>query len=206
VKPSPVFLFLRFLRARRRLVAALLVAVSVYAGLAALRPGEGATVDALVTLRPVAGGTRLGPDDVAVARLPADAVPPEALSDPVAVTGRALTVSLPARAVLLPSSVVVKDSLTAPGLAAVPLTLSGAAAGLVEVGDRIDLIAAEPESGVPSVVADAVRVVAIVTPPADRSPLTASAAGPVVLVEVRPEQVARIASLAAQGPLGFGIR
>lgn len=50
--------------------------------------------------------------------------------------GRPATLNTPG-AVLLPASVVSRESLAAPGMAVLPVTLASTAAGLIEVGDRI---------------------------------------------------------------------
>ena len=130
----------RLLRSHRRLVAALLAGAAVWAALTALRPAEPVTVPVLVAARPLTGGVVLAADDVEVRRLPAGQLPSEYLDDPAQAVGRPATLNTPAGAVLLPASVVSRESLAAPGMAVLPVTLASTAAGLIEVGDRIDLI------------------------------------------------------------------
>ena len=87
-----------------------------------------------------------------------------------------------------------------------PVTLTSPAAGLVEVGDRIDLLAAGSEDDTGQVATGA-RVVAVLNSSEDSSPLSpVQSSGPVVLVELRPDALARVAAAAARGPLGFGLR
>lgn len=106
----------------------------------------------------------------------------------------------------MPSSVVSKASLATPGLTVLPVTLTATAAGLVEVGDRIDLLAADSE-GVATVLAVRARVVAVLSVSGDSSPLSPARPGnPVVLVELRPETVSKVAAAANAGPLAFGLR
>ncbi|MCW3158904.1 SAF domain-containing protein [Micropruina sonneratiae] len=196
----------RLLRRHRRLVAALLAGVAVWAGLGVLRPADPPSAPVLVTLRAVTGGTSLQAGDVEVRHLPLVALPAEYLSDPAEAIGRLATVPLPAGAMLLPGSVVNRTALASPGKAVLPVTLTASAATLVRVGDRIDLLAADSDAEA-AVVASAVRVVAVLDPGGDSSPLSpARSAGPVVLVELEPGLQARVAAVAARGTLGFSLR
>lgn len=188
------------------MLAALLAGVAVWAGLSVLRPADPPTAPVLVTLRAVTGGDTLQAGDVEIRRLPRDALPAEYLDDPAEAVGRPATVPLPAGAVLLPSSVVNRSALARPGRSVLPVTLTATAAGLVRVGDRIDLLAADSDSGA-VVVASSVRVVAVLDSDADSSPLSPSrSTGPVVLVELTPAVQARVAAAAARGTLGFSLR
>ncbi len=194
----------RLLRSHRRLVAALLAGAAVWAALTALRPAEPVTVPVLVAARPLTGGVVLAADDVEVRRLPAGQLPSEYLDDPAQAVGRPATLNTPAGAVLLPASVVSRESLAAPGMAVLPVTLASTAAGLIEVGDRIDLIATTDDAAAP--VASAARVVAVLAADTQSGLAPARDDGPVVLIELRPDALAKVAAAAAQGPLGFGFR
>ena len=194
----------RFVRTRRRLFAAVLAALAVWAGLAALRPPEPTTASVLVTSRPVSGGSTVSADDVQVRQLPVQMLPADYFDAPEQVVGRPVTVPLPAGAIVLPSSVVSRESLAAPGMAVLPVTLSAAATALVVVGDRLDLIALDEDSGP---VASAARVLAVLDPDDGGGSLSpARSSGLVVLVELRPDALAKVATAAARGPLGFGFR
>ena len=113
------------------MVAALLAGVAVWSGLTALRPALPTTVAVLVTSKALAGGAVISPGDVAVKRLPADVLPAQYLDDPAQAVGRPATVPLPMGAVMLPSSVVSRDALAAPGMAGLPGTLVSTAARLI---------------------------------------------------------------------------
>jgi hypothetical protein len=90
-------------------------------------------------------------------------------------------------------------------MAVLPVTLVDTAAGLIEVGDRIDLLGSSGDDT--ATVASAARVVAVLGADGSGSALTPSrSSGPVVLVELRPDALAKVAAAAAQGPLGFGFR
>ena len=194
------------MRRHRRFLAALLAGLSVWAGLSVLRPPDPPTVAVLVAERALVGGQTVTDRDVAVRRLPAAALPADFLHDPAQAIGRPLTVSVPAGATLLPTSVVTKNALAAPGLAVLPVTLTATAAGLVEVGDRIDLLAADADGGAAQI-ASAARVVAVLNTAQGSSPLSpAQSSGPVVLMELRPDALPRVSAAAARGPLGFALR
>lgn len=196
----------RLLRRHRRPLAALLAGLAVWAGLGVLRPPAPPTVSVLVAAHALIGGQTVTDRDVAVRPLPASALPVDFLAEPAQAVGRPLTVSVPAGAVLLPTSVVTKNALAAPGLAVLPVTLTATAAGLVEVGDRIDLLAADAD-GDAAQVAAAARVVAVLGTTQGSSPLSpAHSSGPVALMELRPEAVPRVSAAAARGPLGFALR
>lgn len=196
----------RLVRRYRRVCAAVLAGVAVWAALSVLRPAGPATTAVLVAERALVGGQTVAAGDVTVRQLPLAALPADYLHQPEQALGRPLTVSLPPGAVLMPTSVVTKNALAAPGLAVLPVTLSATASGLVEVGDRIDLLGSDSEADT-TLVASAARVVAVLTGPQGGSPLTpVQASGPVVLVELRPAALPRVAAAAARGPLGFGLR
>lgn len=196
----------RVARRYRRVCAAVLAGLAVWAALSVLRPPGPATTAALVTVRALQGGQPVTADDVAIRQIPSDAVPADFLHNPGQAVGRPLTVSVPAGTVLLPSSVVTREALAAPGMAVLPVTMTATAIGLIEVGDHIDLLGADADSD-PALLASAARVVAVLSTPGGSSPLSPGpTSGPVLLVEVRPASLPRVAAAAARGPLGFGLR
>ena len=196
----------RVARRYRRVCAALLAGLAVWAALSVLRPPGPATTTAVVASRALQGGQTVTTDDVSLRQIPLDAAPADFLSNPQQALGRPLTVSLPAGAVFLPASVVTREALAAPGLSVLPVTLTSTAVGLIEVGDRIDLLGADAESDA-VLLASAARVVAVLSRPGGSSPLSPmQSSGPVLLVEVRPASLPRVAAAAARGPLGFGLR
>lgn len=195
----------RFLRTRRRLLAALLAGLAVWAGLTALRPAPPTTVPVLVAARAITGGAIIQPADVVVRDLPEDAQPDAFLTGIDQAVGKPATLPLPSGAVLMPASVVSRDSLASPGMAVLPVVLTDTAAGLIEVGDRIDLIGSDGDHT--ATVASGARVVAVLGADANGSALSSTrSTGPTVLVELRPDALVAVAAAAAQGPLGFGFR
>ena len=196
----------RLTRRYRRLSAAVLAGLAVWAALSVLRPPGPPTSTVLVTQRALVGGVTVAASDVAERQLPLSALPADYLRTADQAVGRPLTVSLPAGAVLLPTSVVTRDALAAPGSAVLPVTLTATAAGLIEVGDRVDLLGTDSEAET-GLLASAVRVVAVLDGTKSSSPLSpVQGSGPVVLVELRPAALPRVAAAAARGPLGFGLR
>jgi Flp pilus assembly protein CpaB len=127
-------------------LAATLAAAAVLIGAAtssALSSPWGEPVPAVVAVRELPVGDVVRPDDVRVARLPEGVLPVEPVRDPDDVTGRTLTRSVPAGAVLTAGDVA--DGGPAAhlpdGLVAFPLPLSDT--GVLSPGQRVDLVAGD---------------------------------------------------------------
>lgn len=148
---------------RRRLIAVLCTAGAVAAGLHATAPPEPSTVAVLVAARDLPAGATLGPDDLRPLELPPDVVPEGVLTDPGVATGVILAAPLRAGEPLTDVRLVGPGLAAAdPGTVAVPVRLSDAAqAGLLTVGDEIDLLATEPESRTTVPVATGAVVLAV---------------------------------------------
>lgn len=180
----------RAVLARRRLLAAALTAVAVAAGVHAVAAPPPAEVSVLVAARDLPAGTVLAPGDLTSAAFAPGSVPagvaPEA-------AGR--TLAAPLRAGEPVTDVrLVGPALTEgyPGLAAVPVRLPDAGmAGLLRVGDRIDLVSADPQGGGATVVASDVPVLAI--PDVEPEVGASGLAGRLVVVGAPPAEVAGIA-------------
>lgn len=180
----------RAVLARRRLLAALLTAVAVATGLHAATAPPPAEVRVLVAAHDLPSGTVLGPDDLRRVGFAPGSVPDGAVPD---AAGR--TLAAPLRAGEPVTDVrLVGPSLTDgyPGLAAVPVRLPDAAmAGLLTVGDRVDLVSADPQGGPATLVASDVPVLAL--PPGDGEVGAAGLTGRLVVVGAPPGDVPRIA-------------
>jgi pilus assembly protein CpaB len=130
----------------------------------------------LVAARDLPAGARLAGSDVRVLSWPADLRPPGALSRPGQVSGHRLAGPIRANEALTGTRLTGAE-LTAglpPQLRAVPVELTGSALpGLVQVGDRIDLLVNDQPAGVaagpPSAheLAEGVRVLAVAGRPPD---------------------------------------
>lgn len=145
---------------RRRLLAALLTAVAVAAGLDAVARPPPETVTVLVAARDLPSGTEVTADDVQSAEFLPGSTPSDLADDPVGrVLAAPLTAGEPVTDVRLVGAQLTEDL---PGLTAVPVRLPDAGmVELLEVGDRIDLVAADPQAGGAQVVAADVLVLAI---------------------------------------------
>ncbi len=180
----------RAVLARRRLLAALLTAVAVAAGLYATASPPPDDVPVTVAARDLPSGAVLTEDDLRSAGFAPGSAPAGAVPDAV---GR--TIAAPLRAGEPVTDVrLVGPALTEgyPGRTAVPVRLPDAGmAGLLSVGDRIDLVAADPQGGEAEVVADDVPVLAL----PDAAPETGATGltGRLVVVGAAATEVTRIA-------------
>lgn len=183
----------RAVLARRRLLAALLTAVAVATGIHAAQAPPPPSVAVTVAVRDLPAGTVLEADDLTTRDFTPDSVPDDLVAAPA---GRALAGPLrsgePITDVRLVGPALTEGH---PELAAVPLRLPDAGmVDLLRVGDRIDLVAADPQGGVAEVVAVDVPVLAI--PRADTEPSATGLAGRLVVVGASPADVPRLAASA----------
>jgi hypothetical protein len=181
----------RAVLARRRPLAAMLVALAVLAGLrTTVGPGP-PTVEVSVAARDLPAGERLTAGDVSITRWPAD-LAPAGSTRPVA--GRVLAAPL-RRGEAITDLRLVGPALARahPELTVMPLRLPDpAAVELLQVGDRIDLSAVDPETGEVAAIAADVLVLAI--PPAGTAESTLT--GRLILAGLAPDR-AQLVSAAA---------
>ncbi|WKN49224.1 SAF domain-containing protein [Nocardioides sp. Arc9.136] len=186
--------------ARRRLLAAVLTAVAVAAGLQATAEPPPATVAVTVAARDLPVGTVVTSQDVVrAAWAPGSA--PTGLPDPV---GRVLAAPV-RRGEPVTDVRLVGPGLTdgRPDLTAVPVRLPDAGmADLLEVGDEIDLLAADPRSGGAAVVATSVPVLAL---PVDVEPAVGGngLTGRLVVVGAATAEVTAVADAATRSFLTY---
>jgi Flp pilus assembly protein CpaB len=180
----------RAVLARRRLLAGLLTAVAVAAGLHTAREAPPPQVQVLVAAHDLPSGAVVATDDVRRVGFAPGSVPEGVARDP---TGRTLAAPLRAGEPLTDVRLV-GPSLTDgyPGLVAVPVRLPDAGmAGLLRVGDRIDLVSADPQGRSAETVAAGVSVLALPDTPTEVG--AAGLTGRLVVVGAQPGDVARIA-------------
>jgi Flp pilus assembly protein CpaB len=180
----------RIVLARRRLLAGLLTAVAVAAGLRAATAEPPPSVAVLVAAHDLPAGAVVGNQDVRRVRFSPDSVPEGLAREP---TGRTLAAPLRAGEPLTDVRLV-GPALTDgyPGLVAVPVRLPDAGmAGLLRVGDRIDLVSADPQGRSAETIADGVPVLALPDTPTEVG--AAGLAGRLVVVGAQSRDVARIA-------------
>ena len=184
----------RAVLARRRLLAALLTAVAVAAGIHAAASPPPSAVPVRVAARDLPAGAVLEAGDLRTVGFAPGSVP-DGLADDAA--GRTLAAPLRSGEPVTDLRLV-GPALTDgyPGLAAVPVRLPDAGmVDLLRVGDRVDLVSADPQGGGASVVATGVPVLAIPVPTdASGTGLT----GRLVVIGAEPADVARIADAAVR--------
>jgi Flp pilus assembly protein CpaB len=186
---------------RRRLLAALLTAVAVATGIRAVAAPPPARVGVLVAAHDLAPGAVIGADDLTEARF-APGTLPAGLAD--APEGRVLAAPLRAGEPVTDVRLL-GHALTAsyPGLTAVPVRLPDAGmAGLLRAGDRIDLVAADPQGSGASVVAAGVPVLALPAPGPDDA-AAGGLPGRLVVVGAQPGDVPQIADASVRYFLSF---
>lgn len=190
----------RTVLARRRLLAALLTAGAVAAGLHVAAGPPPPTVAVTTAARDLPAGTVLGADDVREVDVSPDTVPAGVVDD---ATGRTLAAPLrsgePVTDVRLVGAALASAH---PDLAAMPVRLpDSGSAGLLEAGDRIDLVATDPQAGGSRVVAYDALVLAV--PGGSGEAETGSVTGAVVLLGVDPSAVPAVSEGAARLFLSF---
>lgn len=188
----------------RRLLAGLAAGVAVLAALQALRPSPPATVTVWAAARDLPAGTVLTSGDVARVAWPPGAVPEHVVDDPIGET-----VAAPVRRGEPVTDVrLVGPELVAawPGTVALPVRLpdTGVVA-LLEVGDRVDLYAADAAgTGAATLLGTRLPVIAL---PGDATGgdgpgvLDGTPPGRLVLLAVEPETAADVAGHAARSTL-----
>lgn len=191
--PPPVRRKARALRravfARRRPLAALLVALSVLIGLRTTLGPAPATVQVPVAAHDLAAGDRLAAQDVSMVAWPASLAP-------AGLTGSRIDQVLAApvrRGEAITDVRLVGSELAAahPELSVVPLRLPDpAVVELLRVGDRIDLSAVAPETGEVDALAEDVLVLAIPPLGAADSSLT----GRLIVAGVAPDRAPSVAA------------
>lgn len=185
----------RAVLARRRLLAAALTGVAVLAALRATAGPPPETVAVPVAARDLPAGSVLTEDDVVTAAFAPGTAPDAAIH----AVGRVLAAPV-RRGEPVTDVRLVGPGLTEgrPDLAAVPVRLPDAGmADLLEVGDEIDLLAADPQSGGAVVVAHDVPVLAL---PGDPEPGVGGngLTGRLVVVGAAPTEVPAIAEAATR--------
>lgn len=131
---------------RRRLLAALLTGIAAVAGLRATAPPPEPTVQVVVAAHDLAAGARVTEADLTTVDFRPGSEPDGLVDDPA---GRTLATSL-RRGEPLTDARLLGPSLTDghPGMVATPVRIPDAAmVSLLHVGDRVDVLAADPQGG-----------------------------------------------------------
>jgi pilus assembly protein CpaB len=188
----------------RRFVAAALTAAAVAFGLHALLPAQPASTLVLTASHDLAGGTQVRAKDLMRVALPSAAVPDGALTASGSVVGRMLAGPVRAGQTITDVQLVSRALLTGygPGLVASPVRITDAASvGLLQVGDLVDVLAADPRAaGSTSTVAYDARVIAIPAVSSDGGPM---GTGALIVLAVSPAVARSLAGSAVTGQLSF---
>jgi Flp pilus assembly protein CpaB len=190
---------------RRRPLAALLTAVAVAAGLHAAAAPTPPHAGVLVAARDLPSGVVLAPGDLTRASYAAGTAPTGVAAAPV---GRTLAAPLrrgePVTDVRLVGPGLVRGH---PGLVAVPVRLPDAGmVALLRVGDRIDLVAADPQGTGARVVAHDVPVLALPVTRADETGPAGALPGRLVVVGLPAVEVPPVAEATARDFVSLTLR
>lgn len=161
---------------RRRLLAAVTAALAVLAAVQAAAPPAPPTRTVLTAAHDLAAGTVIEADDLARTPLPADRVPRGTVRRLEQVLGRTTTGPVRSGEPLTDVRVVTGSLLTGyPGSVAAPVRVADpGVAALLRPGDRVDVIAADPQ-GTTEPVTIAARAPVIALPDAPQSTLASGA-------------------------------
>lgn len=193
----------RALLARRRLLAATLAAAGVLVGLQAAAPAPPPTRPVLTAARDLPAGTVLRAVDVSTTAFLAGSVPAGVLEVESDAVGRTTTGPLRRGEALTDVRLVSGDLLTGyPGRVAVPVRVADpGAVTLLRVGDRVDVLSADPQGGSDAaLVAAAAPVLAL-----PRAPEAALASGGLVVLAVDGATARALASAAVSGYLSVAL-
>ncbi len=182
----------------RRPLAALTAGGAVLLALQATSPPPPETVAVWTARHDLVGGTVLQQDDLVSARFPPGAVPDGTVQDARQVVGRRLAAPMERGEVMTRLRTLSQGLLRGyPGRTAVPVRIADAAmVDLLRVGDRVSLVAADPDGrGAPRVLLEDAPVVAI--PPVEESGLSSGRPGRLVVAAVPTESASSVASGAA---------
>jgi len=187
---------------RRRLLAALCLGLAVLSGLRVVAGPPPPTEPLLVAARDLPAGTVLSADDLTTRRVPVGVAPVAAVSR-ADVLGRTLAAPLTAGEPVTVVRLMAPGLLDGyPGLVAVPVRIPDPdSVALLQVGDRIDLLATDPGGGGTALVARQVPVLALPGGPNDSSAIVTGSAvsGSLVVIGTTAELSEEVADAAVRG-------
>ncbi|HWJ82344.1 MAG TPA: Flp pilus assembly protein CpaB [Nocardioides sp.] len=186
---------------RRRVLAALCAGGATLAAVRAVAPPPPATVELLVAAHDLPAGAVLTDDDLRPADVPSDAVPAAVAGSPV---GGTLAAPLREGEPVTDVRLVGPDLAAAdPGRVAVPVRISDEGqAALLGAGDRVDVLATDPQERTTTTVADDAVVLAVPPAASDEGALQ----GRVVVLGVAPAEVQGLTSAAVSAFVTYAWR
>lgn len=194
----------------RRKLAVLAALIAVLCTISAISPADPPTVPVVVANRDLAGGHTLSGDDLRVARFPTALAPAGALTDPAQIEGRVL-IGMTGRGTPIGQGAVVAPRELSPGIgrSMVPIRLDDpAVAGLLRVGDVIDILATGSGDAPSRTIAAGARIVAFPAHETGSGPLGASSGPPgrLVLLEVSPAEATELVGAESRDRLAVVLR
>ena len=184
---------------RRRTLAALCAALAVWSGIHGLTRPPPAGVALVTAAHDLDSGTTLARSDLRRTRFSRGSAPAGAARDPDPLVGRTLLAPLARGEPVTPRRLLGAGALAGyPGLSAVGLRIPDeGAAALLEPGDRVDLVASDPQGGrdPERLVRDAV-VLALPQPDPDAARTGVASGGRLVLFAVPRDDVEHVAAVA----------
>ncbi len=184
----------RRLLIHRRGLGALLAAAAVWSGLHAVDPAA-KTTPVWTAAADLPAGSVLERGDLRRAAYPADGVPEDAVRSPGDAVGRTVLAPVPAGLPITGSQLLGARALDGyPGRSALAVRVDPAAAGLLRPGDRIALVAGDPQGATPAeqVTDDAL----VMTVPREDPAAGPASAGRLVVLAIRPREAAGVAAAA----------
>ncbi|MDN5727693.1 MAG: RcpC/CpaB family pilus assembly protein [Propionibacteriales bacterium] len=195
----------------RRKLAVVAAVIAVLAGVNAASPTPPPSTTVVTTTRTLPGGYTVTGKDVRLTQVPDDVLPEQVLRSVDQVVGRTLAAPATNGRMITESDVVSPRMMAGDASTVVaPLRLSDPqVAGLLAVGDEVDVVAADPQAdGRTTTIAERARVVAIPSSGGtDAGPLGMgggqSSSGQLVLVAVAPAAARQLATAAATSQLSI---
>jgi pilus assembly protein CpaB len=182
----------------RRVLGALLAAIAVLALVETLAPDASARLLVVVAAHDLPAGTRLAPGDVTLVGMPPHLVPAGAAAAREPVVGETVAGPMRAGEVVTDVRLVGRPLVSGypRGTVAAPVRIhDSAVAGLLSVGDRIDVYAARSDTRIADLVVGDAAVMAL---PRDDDP---GEGGGLLILAVTSAQAAALATAAATAPL-----
>ena len=183
----------------RRGLAAVCVALAAWSALDALSAPAPAGVQVLTAAHDLDSGTRLEADDLKRTRFSPGSVPPTGVRDPAKVLGRTLLAPLSQGEPVTAGRLLGSGALSGyPGRSAIGLRVPDQdAAALLDPGDRVALVASDPQGDDdPEVLVRDAVVLAVPTPEPGHAANGGVNSGRLVLFAVPSDGVERVAAVA----------
>lgn len=182
----------------RRKLAVLAAVAAVLTAINAIAPPPPQTVLVVRSAHSLGGGQVLERGDLESYPMPASAVPELAIDDPDLLIGQVLTAPMSAGQVLTEVNVLSSRASVEAGEVIAPLRIDDTElASLIRIGDRVDVLAAEPQGGTAHLIAKQLRVVTIPQPGKESGSFASSQSSGEALLLVATSR--EIAALLAQG-------